>query len=538
MTETNEELLLNVNTRENGSDGTPIGQRGPIVKGEVRARTSVQWAGLAMGTGIFFLLLVSPNPEGLSREAMGVAALASLMIIWWVTEAIPIAVTALAPMIVLPLAGVSPLKEAATSYMSPIVVLLMAGFIIAKAIEKWGLHTRIALNVVRALGTQPGALIAGFMIAAAGLSMWISNTATALMMMPIALSVAEATKTERLQQRDGAVGVKLDRRFGLENSFTTALLLSVAYACSIGGLATPVGSPTNLIVIGYLAEQNIALGFADWMRLGVPVVLLLLPVAWLILVRYGVAGSSCAEPSGQAKKIVQDGLMALGPITEPEKRTLIVFLCIASAWVFSAQLKNLPGLDALNDQIIGLVGVVAFFIIPSGARQQAEDDGERHPRSIRSSPLLDWSLAERIPWGVILLFGGGLSLAAAIGKSGLALFLAQSFVGLGGMPDFIVILALTVLVLMLTEFTSNVATVSAILPMVGAIALATGFDLVALAAPIGLAASCAFMLPMATGPNAVAYAADHVPLRRMANIGIRLNIAGALIITLVATVLR
>ncbi|MEO0400415.1 MAG: SLC13 family permease [Pseudomonadota bacterium] len=500
----------------------------PFVANE--ARTVAQWSGLAAGAAAFALIAALPAPETLSREAMTVAALASLMIIWWVSEAVPIAATALLPMIVLPLAGVSSLKESAASYMSPIVVLLMAGFIIAKAIEKWRLHERIALNIVDRVGARPPALLAGFMIAAALLSMWISNTATALMMTPIALSVARAITAERSEH--GA-------------RFRTALLLAVAYACSIGGLATPVGSPTNLIVIGYLAEQGIDLSFADWMRLGLPVVLLLIPVAWAILSLHGarniadggaIDGSIDGSIDGAidaaidvdgagARAAVRSAKAALGPITTPERRTLMVFACVAAAWVLSAQLKKLPGLEGLNDQIIGLIGVIAFFALPSGAP------------GARSAPLLDWTTAEWIPWGVVLLFGGGLSLAAAIAKSGLAQFLAGYFVGLGAMPDVVVILALTVFVLTMTEFTSNVATVSALLPMVGAIALATGFDLVALAAPVGLAASCAFMLPMATGPNAVAYAAGGVSMGEMARVGVRVNIAGALLVTLIAAIL-
>ncbi|MEX6633739.1 SLC13 family permease [Hyphococcus lacteus] len=475
-------------------------------------RTTIQTGGLLIGGAAFLLMRMTAPPETLSFDAWVVAALAVLMIIWWVTEAVPIAATALAPMAILPFFGVLPLKVASAQYMSPVIVLLMAGFIIARAIERWGLHERIALFVVDNVGTRPPALIAGFMLSAAILSMWISNTATALMMTPIALSVASAVLGGR----------------SLGAPFTTALLLSVAYACSIGGLATPVGSPTNLIVIGYLAEQGVEVSFAQWMLYGLPVVLILLPLAWFVLTAYGTFNSKrddAPDPS-LVKTTVKNARAELGKMTAPEKRTLIVFALVAFSWIFRSQLQKIGALQGLNDQIIAVMGAILLFVVPSG-----------HSES-RSAPLLDWQTAERIPWGVVLLFGGGLSLAAAISASGLAAFLAGFFTGLSGIPVFLALLAVTILVLTLTEFTSNVATVSALLPMVGAMAIATGMDLYVLALPLGLAASCAFMLPMATGPNAVAYGSGRVSIPRMASIGIWVNICSALVIAGVVYFLR
>lgn len=467
--------------------------------------------GLIVGGGAFLAMRLAPSPQALSPEAWVVAALAVLMIVWWVTEAVPIAATALAPLAVLPFFDVLTLREASAQYMSPVIVLLMAGFIIARAIERWGLHERIALFVVDRVGTRPPALIAGFMISAAILSMWISNTATALMMTPIALSVAHA--------------VLGDRALGAQ--FTTALLLAVAYACSIGGLATPVGSPTNLIVIGYLADQGIDISFSQWMSYGLPVVIILLPLAWLVLTIFGTWRSGANAPQAAAvKATVREARSALGKISTPELRTLIIFAVVALSWIFRSQLQKIGGVEGLNDQIIAVLGAILLFIVPSGAKEY------------RSAPLLDWQTAERIPWGVVLLFGGGLSLAAAISASGLATFLAGFFTGLSGMEIVYVVLAVTILVLTLTEFTSNVATVSALLPMIGAMALATEFDLYQLALPLGLAASCAFMLPMATGPNAVAYGSGRVSIARMASIGVWVNIMSALVITGVVVVLR
>lgn len=475
--------------------------------GDSSARSPVQWAGLGAGAAVFLIMTLMGPPGGFGAAAWSVAALGALMVCWWVTTAIPIPVTSLLPLVVLPLSGVLSLRDAAAVYMSPIVVLLMAGFILAKGIERWGLHERIALAIIGAIGTRPIALLAGFMVSAALLSMWISNTATALMMTPIALSVAAAL-------------LGPDAR---NARFTTALLLSVAYACSIGGLGTPVGTPTNLIVIGYLADQGVVLSFSDWMRFGLPTVAVVLPVAWLILAHYGTAGIGAVPSGAAAREMIVTARARLGPITVPERRTLMVFAVIALSWILRPQLQKLPGLEALNDQIIGIAGVIAFFILPAGGAAQ------------KGRALLDWESAERIPWGVVLLFGGGLSLATAISQSGLAEIMATMFLGLSAWPKVLILFALTCFVLALTEVTSNVATVSALMPMVGAIAAATGMDLLWLAVPVGLAGSCAFMLPMATGPNAVAYAAGGVPFARMALVGVRVNLAAALLITLIAS---
>ena len=469
-------------------------------------RTKTQLIGLLLGASLFLLMQLSSPPAGMSADAWLVASLGVLMVTWWVTEAIPIAATALAPMAVLPFGGVAELREIAAPYMSPIVILLMAGFIIAKAIEKWNLHERIALNVVSLVGSRPPALIGGFMIASALLSMWISNTATSLIMTPIALSVASAIAGESMEKA---------------GPFRIALVLAVAYACSIGGLTTPVGSPTNLIVIGYLADQGVDVSFAEWMRVGAVVVFLVLPLAWAVLVMAGGKRFDVGEGGQDAKIVITERLKALGGLRAPEARTLAVFSVVALSWMFRSQIQKIPGFDYLNDQIIAVVGAIAFFILPSGAR------------SAPSAPLLDWSSAERIPWGVVLLFGGGLSLASAMTSTGLAAYLATYFDFLGAMPVFFVVLAIVVLVLSMTEVTSNVATASALLPLIGAIALATDYDLMTLAFPLGFAASCAFMLPMATGPNAVAYASGAVSIGQMARIGFRVNLIAAIVISVV-----
>lgn len=442
-------------------------------------------------------------------------ALLVIMAIWWVTEAVPIPVTSLLPLIVLPLSGTSSMAKVATPYMHPIVVLLMGGFIFAKAIERWGLHERIALNVVKSVGGSPAGLIGGFMIAAALLSMWISNSATSIMMMPIALSVAATIENgDRAGYRD----------------FTFALLLGIAYACSIGGLGTPVGTPTNLIVLGYLNEQgNSEIGFAQWMMLGIPVVAILLPLTWLSLTRWTFKMPT-ADASAAREKVTER-LKTLGSMTSPEWRTLFVFTVVASLWVFRRPLNNLEislnqtvltPFAGLTDHVTAIIAVLLCFLIPAGGKREK---GEK---------LLNWDSAEQIPWGVLLLFGGGMSLAQAISSTGLSAYMGESLSIVASYPTPLLILLIVAVVLALTEVTSNIATASALMPVLGAIALETGLPLEMMAAPVALAASCAFMLPMATGPNAVAFATGQVRLATMARAGFRINLIAIVVITIIA----
>lgn len=443
-----------------------------------------------------------------ARQAWIVLSLIALMVIWWVSEAIPIPVTSMLPMVILPLAGVAGLKAVAAPYFHPIVVLLMGGFIVAKAIEKWNLHERFALQVLTRVGNRPTMLVAGFMLASALLSMWISNTATAIMMMPIALSVAAAI----LDGKDN------------NHPFTYALLLGIAYACSIGGLGTPIGTPTNLIIIGYLNEKaGFNIGFLEWMMLGLPAVVVLVPLAWWVLTRWVFKLDVAVSDASQS--ILRSRLSALGRLTTPEKRTLMVFSFIAILWVFRKPLHafNVNGtqpFSGLSDGLIAILGVILCFLVPSGGA--SDKRGDR---------ILDWRSAESIPWGVLLLFGGGMSLAGAISDSGLGNWVGLQMAGLSALPTLMLIFALTLFVIFATEVTSNVATASALMPVLGSAALAAGLDIELLAAPLALAASCAFMLPMATGPNAVVFATDRVGLPIMAKAGFRLNLVALLVIT-------
>lgn len=489
---------------------TTIDQAGKSV---TRLRQTIGlWLGPALAIAIQFVplpaaLIEATGTAEAARHAWIVLSLVALMATWWISEAIPIPVTALLPMVVLPFFGVLTMRATAAEYMHPVVVLLMGGFIVAKAIERWNLHSRIALHIVALVGARPSMLVAGFMAAAALLSMWISNTATSIMMMPIALSVAAAVLgPERIAA-----------------PLTYALLLGIAYACSIGGLGTPVGTPTNLIVIGYLNKSaGFSIGFLQWMMIGLPTVLVMVPLAWLVLTR--IAFRLEAKDGDAGREVIVRKLEELGPISVAEARTLMVFGLIAFLWVFRQPLSALEmggivPFAGLTDHLIAIFGVLLCFLVPAGS--QAD----------RGARLLDWPTAETIPWGVLLLFGGGMSLAAAITKTGLGGWAGAEMGGLAALPILLVIVILTAFVIFATEVTSNIATAAALMPVLGAIALSTGMPVELLAIPLALSASCAFMLPMATGPNAVVFATGHVSLPTMARAGFLLNLIGIAVIS-------
>ncbi|MBI1339885.1 DASS family sodium-coupled anion symporter [bacterium] len=465
---------------------------------------------IVLGLVLAVAVQLAPRPDGLSQEAWWVVSLSVLMVVWWITEAIPIPATSLLPMIVLPMTGVASIRDAAAPYADQTIMLLLGGFILAKSVERWNLHSRVALTIVSWAGSRPSALVGGFMAAAALISMWISNTATTLMLTPIAISVAVAMTGSNIAR----------------STLPVALLLGVAWASSIGGLGTPVGSPTNLIVIGYLErELDIAISFQQWMGLGVPVVLLMVPAAWLVVTR----GSQRIDPAlitSGGKQIVRKAIADLGPITAPEARVAILFAFIASLWVLrepltGVEVLGVKPLGGLTDHVIAILGAVLCFMIPSGSRTE------------RGTALLQWEVAESIPWGALILFGGGLSLAAAISSTGLADWLGASFSWVTTLSAFLIVLVMVGFVIFATEMTSNVATATTVMPIVGALAAAGGVDPILLAAPVAMAASCAFMLPLATAPNAIVYATGRVAFTRMATLGLKLNIAGTIILATV-----
>ena len=477
--------------------------------GAARSRPVAQVIGLWFGPAAAIGLQLMAVPQGLDGAAWLTVSMVVLMASWWVTEAVPIPVTSLLPLVILPVGGVMPIHEAAIPYSSPTVLLLMGGFIIATSVERWHLHARIALNIVNRAGNHPAAIVGGFIAAAALLSMWISNTATTIMLAPIAVSVAYAIVGP------GARGAP----------FTVAILLGLAYGASIGGIATPVGTPTNLIVIGYLEnEAGVFISFAEWMKLGIPVVLVMLPAAWLTVTRFAIRVRATGGTEGHS--VIQSELEKLGRITTPERRVLITFLFIALAWILREPLNGLSifgrqPFAGITDHVIAIAGAIILFLIPAGSRID------------RNARLLDWETAVKIPWGVMLLFGGGLSMASAITKTGLAGWLGEQLVILTTMPLVVLILGLVTFVIFATELASNVATTSALLPVIGALAVAGDTDPLLLSVPVAMAASCAFMLPIATGPNAIAFATGEVTIPRMARVGLVLNLLGIVLITAV-----
>ena len=460
-----------------------------------------QRLGALFGLAVFLICLALPPPEGLEAAPWHTAAVALLLAIFWLTEALPIAVTALLPIVLFPTLGISPVAEATAPYANPIVFLFMGGFIMALAIERCNLHRRIAMNVLIRVGAREDLQIAGFMFATALLSMWVSNTATTALMLPVALSVVP---------RDGSGQIQPARA-----GFATALMLSIAYGASIGGISTLIGTPPNALFAGFMLETyQVEIGFAQWMRLGVPMSILLFGICWLLLTRVLFPVGRSELPGARAA--VENELARLGPMSVAEKRVAVVFSCTALLWMTRPVLAGaFPALQ-LSDATIAIAAAVAFFVIPSGDRAGAA--------------LLTWRNAERLPWGVLLLFGGGLSLAAAVASTGLAEWIAGSLSGLGGWPVAGLILAVAVLILSLTELTSNVATTATFLPLVAALAESLGQSPVMFAIPAVLAASGAFMLPVATPPNAIVFGSGCLTIPQMVRAGFWLNVASVILI--------
>jgi len=474
---------------------------------ELRATTkyrAYQAIGLVLGPSLFVLLIVLPAPTGLSGQAWATAAVAIWMAVWWATEALPLAATALLPLVLLPLLGILDVQQAAAPFANPLIFLFLGGFMIAAAVQRWGLHRRIALHIIARIGHRPLNLVAGTMLATAMLSMWISNTATAMMMLPIASSLVAITCGES------------HALSGSKSNFATAMMLGVAYAASIGGLATLIGSPPNALAASYLLQESgIHITFARWMLLAAPIAVVMLPLAWLILTR--VAFPFSGETIEAESRPVTAMLDALGPISGPEKKVAIVFGLVAAGWILHPLLADVFGVGGITDTGLAIAGAVVLFAIPADWRTRKF--------------LLDWTAARQIPWGILILFGGGLSLAQAIDRTGLARWIGSGLDFLTGEPAFLLVAAVTLLVILLTELTSNTATTAALLPVVGA--LAGGADLapLLLAASVSLAASSAYMLPVATPPNAIVFGSGYVTLPQMMRAGLLLNIVGVIVIT-------
>ncbi|GAB5537810.1 MAG: DASS family sodium-coupled anion symporter [Rubricoccaceae bacterium] len=466
--------------------------------------------GLALGLAILGLTLIVPAPEGMASEAWRAAGVGLLMAAWWMTEALPIAATSLVPLALFPLVGVTPIKDAAAPYANPIIFLFLGGFLLAKGLERWNLHRRIALAVIAAVGTEPRRIVLGFMLAAGLLSMGISNTATAVMMLPIALSVVD------LARRDD-VGSEAE-----DHTFALVLMLGVAYACSIGGLGTLIGTPTNAFLAAFVEETyNVEVSFVGWLAIGLPLAALGLALVYGMLTRVIFPVRLPGVPGGRA--FIQEQRAALGPISGPEVRVALVFGTVAVLWMIRPLLQTvIPG---ASDAGLAMLGSLALFALPAGVTSSTEGAGAR---------LLDWETARTLPWGILLLFGGGLSLAGAISSTGLATWIGEGLSVFASLPTWALVGIVVVVIVVLTELTSNTATAAAFLPVLAALAATTGLAPTILLVPATVAASCAFMLPVATPANAIAYGSGHVLISEMVRAGVWLNLAFAVLVTILA----
>ena len=479
--------------------------------------TSIKSIGLMLGPLILAAIMMTTPPEGMSDNAWLTAGVALLMAVWWATETMPIAATSLVPIVLFPILGIIPIKAATAPYANPLIFLFLGGFMVAIAMERWNLHRRIALGIIGFVGSRPHAIVLGFMIATALLSMWISNTATTMMMLPIGTSVAAILMVEADRGAPGEAGH--------HRSFAICLMLGIAYAASIGGVGTLIGTPTNLAMASILKEAfDIEIGMAQWSLLGLPFVAVMLPLAWLMLTR--VVYPFDLGASDAAAEHIDQERHELGAITTPEKRVAMIAGFVAFLWVGRGLAKEflVPGLDAggplgnfignMSDAGVAIFGTLVLFLTPSG--DDNPDDGRDR--------LMDWSATSRLPWGLILLFGGGLSLAAAMGASGLALWISESLAVLGTWPLIGLTAAIVLVVVFLTELTSNAATTTAFVPVIGALALGIGVDPIMLAAPAAMAASCAFMLPVATPPNAIVFGSGYLTIPDMVKAGFWMNL--------------
>jgi sodium-dependent dicarboxylate transporter 2/3/5 len=475
--------------------------------------------GLFAGPVAFIVILIFPPFSGMSVEAHRTFAVTALMAIWWLTEAISISATALIPLAFFPLLGIQSLDATSASYGDKNIYLFFGGFILAAAMEKSKLHLRIAYSIVSIFGRNPRQIIFGFMVATAFLSMWISNTATTLMMLPIALASIIAI--------EGASANNINNT----SQFGSVLMLSIAYSSTIGGLSTLVGTPPNIVFVSATATLYPDLpeiGFLRWFIMAFPITIVLLPGVWLLLTRvmYKISG----EPMEHARKVITDKKRSLGVMRTDERRVLIVFLLTAFGWIFRRDIVigsfSIPGWSDLfpnpgyiGDATVAMAAAIILFITPVD-------------RTFKDF-LITWKEVKSIPWGILILFGGGIALAGGFQSSGLSQWIGNNLIFLQGYPIWLFIFMIALLTTFLTEFTSNFATTTLFMPIMGALAVSVGFHPYLLMLPAVLSASCAFMLPIATAPNAIVFGSGRVNIMQMARPGLIINLFGAVLITLV-----
>jgi sodium-dependent dicarboxylate transporter 2/3/5 len=470
--------------------------------------SKAQRTGLWLGLTLFLGLLWLPPPADFSPEAWRAAALAALMAVWWATEALPIPATAMLPLAAGPLLGIVPVERAGHGYGSSTFFLILGGCLLALALERWNLHRRIAFVIVTRAGSSARMLVLGVMAATAAVSMWVSNTSTTLMMLPVAVSVAALVAPDH------------EAASGEQRNFSTAIVLAVAYSATIGGLATLIGTPTNALAVAFL-DQNFGLRptFAEWMVFGLPCSLVLLVGAWWVLV--AVSHPFRLADVASAREVVRRELAALGPMTQPERRVGTIVAMAAAAWLASPWLKSVPGMGALSDMGIAMLAGLALFLVPSGTAGGALLRGEDF---------------RRVPWDTLFLFGGGLALAGLIQDSGLSGNIGRLLEGMAGWPPLVVTALVVLVVILWTELTSNVASAATFMPILAALATTMGQPVVDLVVPAAVAASCAFMLPVGTAPNAIVYGSGRVRMRDMVRAGLLVNILAWAVIIAVAAV--
>ena len=468
----------------------------------IRVRRSI---GLILGITLAALAYwVMPADAG--HPAAVTAAIAVLMAVWWMTEALPIPATALVPLLAFPILTDTTVSDIGANYGNSIIFLFMGGFLLALTVQRWQLHRRLALTAMRFAGDRPGRIVGAFMVTTAALSMWVSNTATAVMMLPIGVSVLALVlghaDPDKVQQ----------------SNFGTALMLGIAYAASIGSLGTIIGTPPNTLLVGYLQDTfAISIGFGQWMLAGVPLAIVFTAIAWLVLTKVVFRPEMDTIPGGQ--QLMRRELAELGHWTPAQRRTLAVFLLAVASWVAIPLIwRNDP---PISDAGIAVAVALLLFAVPSG-----NEPGVR---------LLDWETTKKLPWGVLLLFGGGLALSSQFVSSGLTDWIGVRAEGLAGVPVALLIVVIAGGVLLLTEMTSNTATAATLLPVAWGLAIGLQLDPLRLTVPVALAATCAFMLPVATPPNAVAYGSGYVTIGHMLRGGVLLNVIGVALITLVTT---
>lgn len=480
---------------KNGTDGSDDNKK---------PYSRMQLTGLILGPLLFTLILLFLESGGLDSSGVFVVAAAVWIATWWVTEAIPIPATSLLPLVLFPMGGVLSNGDTASFYGNDIIFLFLGGFLLAVAMERWNLHTRIALSIIKAIGTTTATILLGFMIATALLSMFVSNTAAVMIMIPIGMAIIK--EAHSIAGNELATDVKV---------FEKSLVLGIGYAGTIGGLGTLIGTPPLIILAGQMSELfDFEMNFAQWMLIGVPTVVLMLGIAWLYMNYFQFKHSMKELPGG--KRIITNELDKLGKVSIEEKWVLVVFILAAVMWItrgfFFEQVSFLAG---LGDGSIAMIAAVLLFLIPSKRK---------------SKRVLDWSVSKDLPWGVLLLFGGGLALAGAIVETGVDQWIGEMLSGIDGMNVLLMISIVAVLIIFLTEFTSNTATATMILPVLAGLSIALDVHPLALMVPAAMAANCAFMLPVGTPPNAIVFGTGKISIQEMIKAGFGLNIIALIFI--------